>query len=213
MRGSGRGLHGNVTDEALIGQLSMRSVAVKTAEPEYQPFPNQPWRNRLQAGFEVRILLRLLRVPLGGRILELGCGRGIALAPLAALARPTLLVGLDNDRGLLKEAEHRAAEAGVIARLICGDVRAMPVEGDSFEVVVDFGTCYHVTGRRAALAEVQRVLVPGGLFVCESPIAQLLAHPGRNTWRRLPWSAAPLLVPLRRAGLWSSRVKLARAPG
>jgi ubiquinone/menaquinone biosynthesis C-methylase UbiE len=145
-------------------------------------------------------------------MLELGCGRGIGLVPLARIARPASLIGVDRDRDLLRHAERRLDEQGVAARLVWSDVRALTLPDESVDVVVDFGTCYHVARPDAALSEIERVLAPGGLFVTESPLAQLLAHPSRSTRRRLPWHAAPLLVPHRCAGLWSSRVKLAWPP-
>jgi len=180
------------------------------ADSEQHPsFPNRPWRNRIQESFEVAAVVRLLRVPRGGRLLEIGCGRGIGLVPLARFGRPAVLTGLDIDRELIEHARARVVEAGVVADLRVGDIRALPFDDASVDLVVDFGTCYHVARSEAALAEIERVLAPGGLFVCESPLAQLLAHPSRSTRRRLPWHAAPLLVPHHCAGLWSSRVKLA----
>ena len=85
-------------------------------------------------------------------------------------------------------------------------MRALPFADGEFDVVVDFGTVYHVRGGEQALAEIARVLRPGGLFVCESRLAQRLAHPVRGG-HRLPWSATGSLTLLRRAGLWSSSVK------
>jgi SAM-dependent methyltransferase len=177
------------------------------------PFPNRPWRNWVQESLEVACVLRLLRVPPGARMLELGCGRGIGLVPLARIARPASLIGVDRDRDLLRHAERRLDEQGVAARLVWSDVRALTLPDESVDVVVDFGTCYHAGDPAAALAAVQRVLTPGGLFVHESPVAQFIAHPRRSTRCRLPWEAAPLLTPHHCAGLWSSRVKLAWAAG
>jgi SAM-dependent methyltransferase len=180
-----------------------------SGDDTHPTFPNRPWRNRIQESFEVAAVVHLLRVPHGGRLLEIGCGRGIGLVPLARHGRPGTLTGLDIDGKLLEHARSRVTEAGVDAELRVGDIRALPFEDASVDVIVDFGTCYHVARPATALGEIERVLAPGGLFVCESPLAQLLAHPSRSTRRRLPWHAAPLLVPHHCAGLWASRVKLA----
>ena len=179
-------------------------------ETPYQPFPNQEWRNTLQSAVEIRLATRLLGVPKGGRILEVGCGRGIAFAALTRLCEPASLTALDIEPELLRVARAGALRRGIDVRLIEGDVRRLPFADDSFDVVVDFGTCYHVDRRDRAISEVQRVLAPGGLFVYESPLSQALAHPTRTTWRRLPWRGTPALRPVARAGLWSARVKLAR---
>ena len=180
-----------------------------TSEHAYEPFANQEWRNVLQSALEVKLAAKLLHVPKGLRVLEVGCGRGIALAALTRVCQPASLAALDIDPALLEVARANAREQGLDVTFVEGDVRNMPFDDAAFDLVVDFGTCYHVARPEAALAEIERVLAPGGLFVCESPIAQLLAHPSRSTRRRLPWQAAPLLVPHHCAGLWASRVKLA----
>jgi len=97
-----------------------------------------------------------------------------------------------------------------------GDVRGLPLDSGSFDLVIDFGTCYHVgggaDGARAALREVARVLRPGGLFIHETPVAQQLAHPIRSFGRSLPWKTSPQLMPYRRAVLWSMRRKQQSIP-
>ena len=78
-------------------------------------------------------------------------------------------------------------------------------------MVIDFGTCYHVSGGAvgslAAMREIARVLAPGGLFVHETPVAQHLAHPIRSFGRSLPWRRVPSLTRDRSALLWSARRK------
>ena len=173
----------------------------------YEPFPNVESRNVLQECLEVPALVRSLRLPVGARVLEVGCGRGVALPPLAELCRPSRLVGLDVDETLLSAARERLAERGIHAELVCGDVRALPFEDRSFDVVVDFGTCYHVASPDRALSEIARVLDHGGRFVHETPLSQALAHPIRSRGR-LPWRREPRLCRERSAVLWSSRVAL-----
>ena len=180
------------------------------ADAEYRSFPNGLTRNGLHAALEVPMLVRTLALPRGGRVLEIGCGRGVALPVLARLLRPSLLVGLDVDSALLGAAAERLAAFGVTADLVHGDVRHLPFPDASFDLVVDFGTCYHIADAAAALREVARVLDADGLFAHETPVSQRLAHPVRSARRVLPWRAAPLLAPHRTAVLWSARRK--RAP-
>ena len=170
----------------------------------YREFPNLAHRNALQERLEVPALVRLLDLPRGRRVLEVGCGRGVALPALAALCEPTRLTGLDINPALVTEAGRHLNARGLVAELCCGDVREMPFPDGSFDLVVDFGTCYHVSRPEAAICEIARVLDDGGQFVHETRLSQLLAHPRRSTGRKLPWSSAPQLVRSRSALLWAT---------
>jgi len=174
---------------------------------DYKPFPNVPRRNCLQETVEVPLLVHLLALPRGGRILEVGCGRAIALPVFARALRPRRLVGLDIDAGLLALGGARLSTKGISAELYCGDVRALPFHDEAFDLIIDFGTCHHIEGQDLALLEIQRVLSHGGLFVCETVTSQLLSHPLRTSGRRLPWTAVPQLRVVRDALLWKSRRK------
>jgi ubiquinone/menaquinone biosynthesis C-methylase UbiE len=176
-------------------------------EREYQPFPDVGRRNVMQELLEVPLLVRALGLPRGGSILEVGCGRGIALPPLSRLLAPELLVGIDIDLELLSIARHRVASSGTEATLEQADVRALPFADASFSLVIDFGTCHHIARRGNALREIVRVLEPGGLFACETVCSQLLSHPFRTRGRRLPWSLVPELAVERDAILWKARRK------
>ena len=186
--------------------MSLRRPA-RRAPARYRPFPNLAYRNCIQQRFEVPTLARLLRLPPGRRVLEVGCGRGVALPALARACRPALLVGLDVEPEFLVEAAYELTRERVAARLVCADVREMPFEDGSFDVVVDFGTCYHIDRPDLALAEVARVLAPGGVFAHETPLGQTFAHPVRSLGRALPWAAAPSLARARHAGLWASETR------
>jgi SAM-dependent methyltransferase len=183
-------------------------------EPEgerYVAFDNVEARNGMQSRIEIPLMLKMLRPPRGGRVLEIGCGRGVALPVLATLLTPSWLVGVDLDPLLVAIANERVTTARISARVIRGDIRALPLDSASFDLVIDFGTCYHVSGgadgARASLAEIARVLRPGGLFIHETPVAQQLAHPVRSFGRTLPWKTTPELRPYHRAVLWSMRRK------
>jgi SAM-dependent methyltransferase len=182
----------------------------RTAAPVddgYRPFPNVPRRNTIQEDLEIPALVRLLDVPTGQRVLEVGCGRGVALPRLGALLEPALLVGVDVDEELLAGAERTLIDTAVAATLVRADVRSLPFEDGSFDLVFDFGTCYHIARPEEALREISRVLRAGGRFVHETRVAQLVAHPTRFSADGLPWRAAPHLLPTRRALFWASRTK------
>lgn len=182
----------------------------KFEQCEYRPFPNEQGRNNRQAQLEIPILVKTLRLPSEARILEVGCGRGIALPVLDRLCAPRRLAGLDIEGELLTEAADHLRDHGTEAELHRGDVRQMPFADESFDVIVDFGTLYHIARSQAALDEIARVLAPGGTFIYETKAAQFLSHPVRSRGRRLPALADHGLRHRRWAMLWASRTKAQR---
>ena len=169
------------------------------------PFPSVAPRNALQEHVELPLMLRALSVPTGGDLLEVGCGRGVALPVLNERLRPSSLTGVDVDPVALADARSHAAERGATVRLERADVRRIPFDDASFDVVFDFGTCYHIAHPSQALREIVRVLRPGGLFVTETVLSQLFAHPLRTRGKPLPWASVPELELVRHAGLWQMR--------
>jgi SAM-dependent methyltransferase len=103
-------------------------------------------------------LLTALGLPTSGRVLDLGCGPGAAAARMRA-ARPDLdVVGLDRDAGLL-------ARAGSRLRVLQADAEELPFASSSFDAVHVRLLLRHVPRPAAVLAEVHRVLRPGGRLV------------------------------------------------
>src|SRR3954469_21506703 len=89
------------------------SPGTRTGVREYRPFPDHDMRNAGPRRLEVPVMLRALGVPYDARILEVGCGRGVALPAIREHRAPARLVGLDIDPELLSHADdthaaHRA---------------------------------------------------------------------------------------------------------
>jgi ubiquinone/menaquinone biosynthesis C-methylase UbiE len=179
----------------------------QAATTEYQPFPNVGGRNTRQSQLEIPAMVRALGIPSDARILEVGCGRGIAMPTLDRLCSPRRLVGLDIDPELLAEAATNLREHGITAELCAADVRQMPFADDSFDVVIDFGTLFHIARPQTASAEIARVLAPGGMFIHETKASQLLSHPVRSRGRRLPRLEHDGLRHQRWAMFWASHAK------
>ena len=109
-------MYGHATSP--FGIAAALTTGATVDESEYQPFPNESGRNWRQERLEVPMMLAVLQLPLGARVLEVGCGRGIALPVFARLLAPARLVGLDIDPALLAEAAQRLKETGTPAELI-----------------------------------------------------------------------------------------------
>lgn len=107
----------------------------------------------------------------GGPVLELGCGTGRVLMPVARAGTP--VVGIDLSERMLARARARIKRARLarLARLVRGDIRHLPFPDSRFAVVMaPYGILQSLTSDadlRAALDAVTRALRPGGRFVME----------------------------------------------
>ena len=153
---------------------------------EYRPFPDMARRNWKQQRLEIPAMIWALKLPRGARVLEVGCGRGRGLTGLSKLLAPSRLVGLDINGEFLAEAEQALRDESLRAELYQGDVRSLPFANESFDLVIDFGTCYHIAFPARALTEIYRVLTSDGFFVHETVVSQLLSHPVRSLGRAMP---------------------------
>jgi SAM-dependent methyltransferase len=102
----------------------------------------------------------------GGPVVELGVGTGRIAVPIAADG--IRVVGVDASRAMLEVCARRAALAGVELDLRVGDLRDPPVSGRAPLVICPFRSLLHMQSdddRRAALAAVRGLLLPGGRFV------------------------------------------------
>jgi SAM-dependent methyltransferase len=171
---------------------------------EYTPFPSKPGRNALQEVFEIPLFVRLLNLRRHSRILEIGCGAGVALPELQRLCSPCLVTGLDVDGNALGLAARRISDFAQAITLVQADVRSITFMQASFDLVVDFGTCYHISRGEEAVREIERVLAPGGVFALETKLGQLLSHPLRSRGRNLRIHNRSRLRLQKHRGLWLS---------
>ena len=125
-----------------------------------------------------------------GDLLEIGCGAGRNLRAFAHYRPDLHLAGVDISRIALDEAE----QAGGPIDYRLGDALNLPYPDASFDIVVLFDVLEHVTDVGRAVAEVARVLRPGGMFhgfvPCEGnrrTLFALLRHSRRlpiHRWKR-----------------------------
>jgi ubiquinone/menaquinone biosynthesis C-methylase UbiE len=94
----------------------------------------------------------------GEQVLDVGCGNGGYLGTLRARGHRGLLCGADLSVGMLRSA--RRATDGP---LLVSDAQALPFADDAFDVALAMHMLYHVPDRGTAVAELRRVLRPGGV--------------------------------------------------
>lgn len=107
------------------------------------------------------------RVPTGERVLDLGCGIGFTTA---RLAQHYETYGIDAAPGHIWLTRRRAPTA----RLTLGSAEHLPYPDAHFAAIVMLDVLEHLSHERAVLAEVARVLRPGGWLILSVPNAGLL---------------------------------------
>jgi ubiquinone/menaquinone biosynthesis C-methylase UbiE len=103
----------------------------------------------------------------GLRVLEVGCGRGVGMEILLEQLEAAEVVGFDIDTEMVALAQARTARFRDRARAYVGDAEQIDEPDATFDAAVDYGILHHVPDWRRALAEIARVLKPGGLFYFE----------------------------------------------
>jgi ubiquinone/menaquinone biosynthesis C-methylase UbiE len=137
---------------------------------------NNPVRSAIQRSFEASRLLRMGGDVRGGRVLEIGCGRGMGIPILLDQFGAAAVDAFDLDPRMVARASRRLSGRGSI-RLWVADCTAIPVADAAYDAVFDFGIIHHVPDWRAALREVARVLKPGGRFYAEEVFGTFITHP------------------------------------
>ncbi len=99
--------------------------------------------------------------PAGARVLDIGCGTGAQSRTLAQWPGVGEVVGVDQLEPFIKHARTLAADIPNVS-FRQSDARNLPFGDGAFDVVVLHTLLTHVPGTEAVLAEVRRVLKPGG---------------------------------------------------
>jgi ubiquinone/menaquinone biosynthesis C-methylase UbiE len=138
---------------------------------------NNPVRAAIQRHYEARKLRHLGGRVNGGHVLEVGCGRGVGTELLLDGFGVASVDAFDLDPKMVERARTRLSAHGSRVKLWVGDVTAIEAEDETYDAVFDFGIIHHVLDWRRALAEIHRVLAPGGRFFAEEVLRRFILHP------------------------------------
>jgi ubiquinone/menaquinone biosynthesis C-methylase UbiE len=128
---------------------------------------NNPLRDLLMRS-SVGWLYDAACAPAAARVLEIGCGQGSGIREIVRRFRPRAVDGFDLDEAQVTRARARLADlTGTELRLWVGDAERIESPDTRYDAVFEFTILHHVPGWRRALAEVARVLRPGGFFCFE----------------------------------------------
>jgi uncharacterized protein (DUF2062 family)/ubiquinone/menaquinone biosynthesis C-methylase UbiE len=165
------------------------------------------WKMRLDNIFEI-----LMEDPGRGKVVDLGCGYGIAIGLIASRDSGRALAGCDLDAHRIGVA--RAALAGVNAQLAVADMRDFPFDSCGFILILDVLQYLNADEQRALLDRCCAALLPGGTLLFRIPdrergvASRLSAALDRWIFRRSRVGHAPAVLspaqyrqPLEAAGL------------
>ena len=145
----------------------MQSHITSRLNPRELSLMDSTARRISQRWIELRAFQRLLDAAAidlrGADILDAGCGNGLGLELIARAYRPRRLVGID----LMPEQIARAGRRGLAADVRIGDITKLDQPDASFDAVFVFAILHHVPAWRGAMAEIARVLRPGGVLLIE----------------------------------------------
>ena len=107
-----------------------------------------------------------LKWPINARILELGCGSGLLWKEnINRIPAGWNITLSDLSSGMVDAAWQNLVVTGRAFKFEEIDAQSIPYPDESFEAVIANHMLYHVPDRSKALAEIRRVLKPGGHFI------------------------------------------------
>jgi SAM-dependent methyltransferase len=115
-------------------------------------------------------------VQVGGTILDVGCGVGRHVTYLGGLGFS--LAGVDISPTGVQQTKEICAERGVVFDGRISDMNTLPWPDNTFVAALSTSTIHHHrrAGITRALAEIWRVLQPGGLFLVDFPSTDTLTY-------------------------------------
>ena len=161
-----------------------------------------PYQHRADVKFYVNAALRAQ-----GRVLELGCGTGRILLPIARAG--VRVVGVDGSNAMLTRCRAKVAaeppEVRQRIQLVEGDMRQLDLGGAFSAVLMPFRSLQHqisVEDQLSTLASVRRHLVAGGSLVLDvfQPALARLASPSTEEHEDTPPTSLPDGRTFRRTG-------------
>ena len=96
----------------------------------------------------------------GKSVLEIGCGSGIDSSEFARSG--AIVTSTDLTRGSVELTRDLLKQSNLPVRVIQCDAKTLPFKNEAFDCVYSFGVLHHFPEIETALAEIYRVLKPGG---------------------------------------------------
>jgi len=157
-RGIGYEVHGDQRGSLPVFERQWEEMLAAEAEPEFGP------QERLFAEHKIEALNTILPPP-AASVLECGCGSAEVSAAMAAQGYDCTL--LDASPAALHVARRRFERRGLRATYALGNVYSLPFMDDTFDILTSFGLLEHFVDVEKVIAEMVRVIRPGGMFFAD----------------------------------------------
>jgi SAM-dependent methyltransferase len=119
-------------------------------------------------GAFVRPVFERLPLPPDGTYLDIGCGNGYTVRWAAAAMPDGRAVGLDVSPGMIERARELSGDLPNARFHVAAFPDDHPVPAGSCDVIFSMEAFYYLPDLGAGLAEVRRLLRPGGVFACQT---------------------------------------------
>jgi ubiquinone/menaquinone biosynthesis C-methylase UbiE len=152
-------------------QIVRDNIAVHSSMAESYERDEPHYRPENKAKVRANLLRVTERVGTG-RLLDVGCGAGFVIGLLSDVFDE--IHGIDPTKAMLDRVD---TSRGNIS-LHEGVAEDLPFDHDTFDLVTAYSVLHHLADHRPVLAEVARVLRPGGVFYVD-------LEPNRAYWRAI----------------------------
>jgi ubiquinone/menaquinone biosynthesis C-methylase UbiE len=201
------------------GVVDPRALDMKQKQTVYHDWESRTYEEKFSISYDQRCIdyardrFRKV-VPEGagfGHVLEVGAGTGffvINLA-LAGCLDGADLSATDISQGMLDVCERNGADHGLEIATRQGDAESLPYDDDAFDLIIGHAFIHHLPVPGTAIAEMYRVLKPGGTLVLAgepTEIGDKLSWAVKNTtWRTFrAVTSVPGLTQLRKPSIIDS---------